>query len=176
MKVEEEFERMTTKVWFCFDLVAKNVLSILIGSHIVISAMMDISASPQVKPARSDPVRRIKFRSDPVEKLSDSLRSDSDWRIRQGSQENTTESYRISSDFIGFRRYLDRNPTIGSNVLGHLPSVDIFLCSKYHSLNAEYFLNWIEKTAFQLREDNDNNFFVFNNLTIPGQSHPIESY
>ncbi|CAF3107485.1 unnamed protein product [Rotaria sp. Silwood2] len=36
----------------------------------------------------------------------------------------------------------------------HLPSVDIFSCSKLHSVNAEYFLNWIEKTAFHLREDN----------------------
>ena len=79
---------------------------------------MNRASCTQVKPTWSDPVRRIKFRSDPVEKLSDSLRSDSDWRIRQGSQENTTESYRISSDFIGFRRYPDRNPTIGSNVLG----------------------------------------------------------
>ena len=103
MKVEEEFERMMAKVWFCFDLVAKNILSILIGSHIAISAMMNVS---------------------------------------------------------GF----------------HLPSVHIFLYSKYHSLNAEYFLNWIEKTAFRLREDNGNNFFVFNNLTIPGQSHPIGFY
>ena len=103
MKVEEGFERMTAKVQFCFDLVAKNVLSILIGSRTAISAMMDVS---------------------------------------------------------GF----------------HLPSVDIFLCAKYHSLNAEYFLNWIEKTAFRLREDNGNNFFVFNNLTIPEQSHPIGFY
>ena len=103
MKVEEEFERMTANVQFCFDLAAKNVLSILMGSRIAILAMMDIS---------------------------------------------------------GF----------------HLPSVDIFLCLKYHSLNAEYFLNWIEKTAFRLREDNGNNFFAFNNLTIPEQSHPIGSY
>ena len=68
MKLEEEFERMTAKVWFYFDLVAKNILSILIGRHIAISAMMNVS---------------------------------------------------------GF----------------HSPSVDIFLCSKYHSLHAEYFLN-----------------------------------
>ncbi|CAF4197206.1 unnamed protein product [Rotaria sordida] len=36
----------------------------------------------------------------------------------------------------------------------HLPSIDVFSCSKYHSVNAEYFFNWIEKAAFRLREDN----------------------
>ena len=92
-KVEQDFERMTAKVWFCFGLVAKNDQSILIGSRIAISAMIDIN---------------------------------------------------------GF----------------HLPSVDIFLCSKYHSLNAEYFLHWEEKAAFQIRENNGNNSFVFDNLTI----------
>ena len=59
----------------------------------------------KVKPARSDPVRRKNFRSNPAEKLSDSLRLDSKWRIRRKFQWNTTESYRVSSDFIGFRRY-----------------------------------------------------------------------
>ena len=45
-----------------------------------------LRVSSQMKPARLDPVRRKKFRSDPVGKLTDSLRSDSDWQIRRESQ------------------------------------------------------------------------------------------
>ena len=48
----------------------------------------------------------------------------------------------------------------------YLPSVDIFDCSKDHSMNSSYFSEWIEKTAFRLREDNgslfsNNSFFIF---------------
>ncbi|CAF1305118.1 unnamed protein product [Rotaria sp. Silwood1] len=48
----------------------------------------------------------------------------------------------------------------------HLPSVDIFSWSKLHSVNAEYFLNWIEKAAFHLREDNGRNLITFDHLTL----------
>ncbi|CAF3021399.1 unnamed protein product [Rotaria sp. Silwood2] len=54
--------------------------------------------------------------------------------------------------------WVDRNRIAISAIMSingfHLPSVDIFSFSKLHSVNAEYFLNWIEKTAFRLREDN----------------------
>ena len=36
----------------------------------------------------------------------------------------------------------------------HLPSVEIFDYSKDHSMTSVYFLEWIKKTAFRLREDN----------------------
>ncbi|CAF4145912.1 unnamed protein product [Rotaria sp. Silwood2] len=36
----------------------------------------------------------------------------------------------------------------------HLPSVDIFDCSKDHSMTSSYFSEWIKKAAFRLREDN----------------------
>ncbi|CAF4434675.1 unnamed protein product [Rotaria sp. Silwood2] len=37
----------------------------------------------------------------------------------------------------------------------HLPTVDIFTCSKDYSVHSEYFLKWIETAAFRLRADND---------------------
>ncbi|CAF3489339.1 unnamed protein product [Rotaria socialis] len=36
----------------------------------------------------------------------------------------------------------------------HLPTVNIFSCSKDHSVNSEYFLKWIETVAFHIRVDN----------------------
>ena len=35
----------------------------------------------------------------------------------------------------------------------HLPSVDIFDCSKDHSMTSPHFSEWIRKTTFRLRED-----------------------
>ena len=62
----------------------------------------------QMKPIRLDPVGLKSFQLDPVQTLSDS-----DWRTQWESQENRTDSYRILLDFVGFRRYPDRNPTAG---------------------------------------------------------------
>jgi desulfoferrodoxin (superoxide reductase-like protein) len=35
----------------------------------------------------------------------------------------------------------------------HLPSVEIFGCSKDHSMTSMHFIEWIKKTEFRLRED-----------------------
>ncbi len=35
----------------------------------------------------------------------------------------------------------------------HLPSVEIFDCSKDHSMTSMRFIEWVKKTAFRLRED-----------------------
>ena len=42
----------------------------------------------------------------------------------------------------------------------HLPSVDIFDCSKDYSMTSPYFSEWIKKAAFRLRKDNGKVFFT----------------
>ena len=36
----------------------------------------------------------------------------------------------------------------------HLPTVEIFDCAKEHSMTSPYFIEWIKKSVFRLREDN----------------------
>ena len=36
----------------------------------------------------------------------------------------------------------------------HLPTVDIFDCSKEHSMTSAHFIEWVRKSSFRLREDN----------------------
>ena len=48
----------------------------------------------------------------------------------------------------------------------HLPSVDIFDCSKDHSMTSPYFSEWIKKAAFRLREDNGKVFLKKNFLSF----------
>ena len=67
-----------------------------------------------MKFARAGRVRRKNFRSDPAEKLSDS-----DWRIRRESQQNTTNSFRISSDFDDIRTGIGSSNRISWEVVAN---------------------------------------------------------
>ncbi|CAF4761764.1 unnamed protein product [Rotaria sp. Silwood2] len=59
----------------------------------------------------------------------------------------------------------------------HLPSVDIFDCSKDHSMTSSYFSEWIKKAAFRLREDNVAQEFDVQIVRLPVRHcslNPIE--
>ena len=40
----------------------------------------------------------------------------------------------------------------------HLPTVDVFDCSKGHSMTSSHFVEWMKKSAFRLREDSGKMF------------------
>ncbi|CAF3236218.1 unnamed protein product [Rotaria sp. Silwood2] len=90
-----------------------------------------------------------------TEKTSIWVDNDGKGRIKKnegkGNSFNLILELKTKCDVLGSRIAISAMMNIDGI---HLPTVDIFTCSKDHSVNSEYFLKWIETAAFRLRTDN----------------------